>query len=89
MPAAVSEDLFRQVSAAIARLYPGLCCYQSRQELRYLHPTEPSTLSVTPDEEGRFRVLLEYSGPFAVIVSSSTRNLSRLLDLVRDWREGR
>ena len=89
MPALTHDEVCHQVSAAIARLYPGLGCRRSRQGLKFLHPTEPSTLSVAPDDEGRFRILLEYTEPFAVVVSASARNLARLLDVVRNWREGR
>jgi|GEM_PF-4014728 len=89
MPAFTSDEIVRQARFAIAQLYPGLRCRRRRNEIRYLHPTEPSTLSVAPDDKGQFRILLEHRGPFAVIVSASARNLSRLLDVVRDWREGR
>jgi hypothetical protein len=89
MPASLSsDDVFLQISAAIAHLYPGLGCRRSRGELKYLHPTEPSTLSVAQDNDGRFQIFLEYTGPFAVVVSARARNLARLLDVVRDWREG-
>lgn len=88
MSTLISDEVFSQVSTAIARLYPGLGCRRSRDELKYLHPTEPSTLSVTPDNEGRFQIFLEYTGPFAVVVSARARDLTRLLDVVRDWREG-
>lgn len=88
MSAIVSDEIFSQVSTAIAHLYPGLGCRRSRNELKYLHPTEPSTLSVAPDDEGRFQIFLEYAGPFAVVVSARARDLTRLLAVVRDWREG-
>ena len=88
MPAAICDEVFSQVSAAIARLYPGLNYCRSRDGLKYLHPTEPSTLSVAPDNEGRYQIFLEYAGPFAVVVSARARDLGRLLDVVRDWREG-
>ena len=89
MQAFMNDEIARRVSAAIAQVYPSLGCRRSRQGLRYVHPTEPSTLSVTPDADGRFRIFLEHTGPFAVIVSSSAESLSRVLDVVRNWREGR
>lgn len=89
MPALTSDEIVRQASAVIAQLYPGLRCCPAPKGIRYLHPTEPSTLSVAPDDKGHFRILLEHRGPFAVVVSASAKNLTRLLDVVRDWREGR
>jgi hypothetical protein len=88
MSAIINDEVFSQVSTAISNLYPGLGCRRRGDELKYLHPTEPSTLSVAPDSEGRFQIFLEYTGPFAVVVSARARSLARLLDVVRDWREG-
>jgi hypothetical protein len=87
MSAVISDEFIHQVSTAIARLYPGLGCRCSKQSLSYRHPTEPSTLSVSADDEGHFHILLEYAEPFAITVSSSASNLSHLLDVVRNWRE--
>jgi hypothetical protein len=89
MPSLSSDELVHQVRAAIAQLYPELDCRRSRQGLCYSHPSAPSTLSVSSDATGQFRILLEHAEPFAVIVSASTRSLPRLLDLVSKWREGR